>query len=88
MSGRWASGSHTVLLDYISALEIVAVFSAMRRKDWAVFIGLYTGDNLPHYPVLIYLSLQIHLDNNYQYSCLNYITDIKYLYYRLLIIES
>ncbi|OJJ56928.1 hypothetical protein ASPSYDRAFT_59375 [Aspergillus sydowii CBS 593.65] len=40
MSGRWASGSHTVLLDYISALEIVAVFSAMRRKDWAVFIGL------------------------------------------------
>lgn len=40
MSGKWANGSHTVLLDYINALEIVAVFSAMRRKDWAVFTGL------------------------------------------------
>ncbi|KAL5358714.1 hypothetical protein BJX96DRAFT_49740 [Aspergillus floccosus] len=40
MSGKWASGSHSVLLDYINALEIVAVFSALRRKDWAVFIGL------------------------------------------------
>ncbi|KAF9888972.1 hypothetical protein FE257_008142 [Aspergillus nanangensis] len=40
MSGKWASSSHSVLLDYINALEIVAVFSAMRRKDWAVFIGL------------------------------------------------
>ncbi|KAJ0413789.1 hypothetical protein BJY00DRAFT_321548 [Aspergillus carlsbadensis] len=40
MSGKWASGSHSVLLDYINALEIVAVVSALRRKDWAVFIGL------------------------------------------------
>jgi hypothetical protein len=40
MSGKWASSSHSVLLDYINALEFVAVFSALRRKDWAVFIGL------------------------------------------------
>ncbi|KAG2417548.1 hypothetical protein HFD88_008767 [Aspergillus terreus] len=40
MSGKWASGSHSVLLDYINALEIVAVFSALRRKHWAVFTGL------------------------------------------------
>ncbi|KAE8152194.1 hypothetical protein BDV25DRAFT_170703 [Aspergillus avenaceus] len=40
MSGKWASSSRSVLLDYVNAMEIVAVFSALRRKDWAVFVGL------------------------------------------------
>ncbi|PLB44549.1 hypothetical protein P170DRAFT_513714 [Aspergillus steynii IBT 23096] len=40
MSGKWATSSRSVLLDYVNAMEIVAVFSALRRKDWAVFVGL------------------------------------------------
>lgn len=40
MSGKWASSSRSVLLDYVNSMEIVAVFSALRRKDWAVFVGL------------------------------------------------
>jgi hypothetical protein len=41
MSGKWATGSNSVLLDYVNDLEIVAVFTALRRKHWAVSAGLF-----------------------------------------------
>jgi hypothetical protein len=40
MSGNWATGSNSVLLDYVNDLEIVAVFTALKKKHWAVAVGL------------------------------------------------
>ncbi|BCS08097.1 hypothetical protein ALUC_20467S [Aspergillus luchuensis] len=40
MSKKWAKGEDSILLDYTNELEIVAVFSALRRKHWPVAIGL------------------------------------------------
>ncbi|KAJ0416748.1 hypothetical protein BJY00DRAFT_221087 [Aspergillus carlsbadensis] len=40
MSGKWATGSNSVLLDYVNDLEIVAAFTALKRKHWAVAVGL------------------------------------------------
>ncbi|KAL4876182.1 hypothetical protein BJY04DRAFT_231893 [Aspergillus karnatakaensis] len=40
MSGKWATGSNSVLLNYVNDLEIVAVFKALKRKHWAVSVAL------------------------------------------------
>ncbi|KAL3484225.1 hypothetical protein BJX62DRAFT_244153 [Aspergillus germanicus] len=40
MSGKWATGRNSVLLDYVNDLEIVTVFTALKRKHWAVAVGL------------------------------------------------
>ncbi|KAL3440550.1 hypothetical protein BJX65DRAFT_316412 [Aspergillus insuetus] len=40
MSGKWATGRNSVLLDYVNHLEIVSVFTALKRKHWAVAVGL------------------------------------------------
>ncbi|KAF9894966.1 hypothetical protein FE257_004589 [Aspergillus nanangensis] len=40
MSGKWTTGSDSVLLDYANELEIVSVFAALRRRHWAMSVGL------------------------------------------------
>lgn len=46
MSGVWAKSSHSVVLDYITSLEISSILLAFRRRHWAVFVG----------PVVVFLS--------------------------------
>ncbi|KAL4947297.1 hypothetical protein BDW69DRAFT_178714 [Aspergillus filifer] len=40
MSGKWTTGSDSVLLDYVDGLKIIAAFTSLERKHWVVTMGL------------------------------------------------
>lgn len=43
MNSKWASSENCVSLDYVTGLEILSVFTASRRKHWAMFLALIGG---------------------------------------------
>lgn len=40
---RWVSADHSIMVNYIDDLEVVSVFTSLRRRHWAVFLGLIGG---------------------------------------------
>jgi hypothetical protein len=61
MSGRWATGNRSMLLDYTNEMEILAVFRAISRKDWAIMVSLTAtflcGALVPFTNSLVYVDL-------------------------------
>ncbi|KAL5355149.1 hypothetical protein BJX96DRAFT_181144 [Aspergillus floccosus] len=61
MTGKWTTGKDSVLLDYVNDLEIVSVFSALRRKHWVMSTGLIVaficGALVPFANSLTYIDL-------------------------------
>lgn len=43
MSSKWAFSEDCVSLDYVTGLEILSVFTAFRRRHWAMFLALIGG---------------------------------------------
>lgn len=43
MNSKWASSEDCVSLDYVTGLEILSVFTASRRRHWAMFLALIGG---------------------------------------------
>lgn len=61
MSGQWATGEKSILLDYINEIEILSVFRAVGRKDWAITVCLTAtfvcGALVPFANSLVYVDL-------------------------------
>lgn len=43
MNNRWATADDSVSLDYVNGLEIQSVFLSIRRRHWALALGLVLG---------------------------------------------
>jgi len=61
MSGRWATGEQSILLDYNNEIEAFSVFHSIGRKDWAITAILTAtfvcGALVPFANSLIYVDL-------------------------------
>lgn len=43
MTSRWASSAGSVSLDYVTSLEILSLFTALRKRHWPMFLALIGG---------------------------------------------
>ncbi|CAI7597222.1 unnamed protein product [Penicillium pancosmium] len=61
MSGRWATGEQSILLDYHNKIEALSVFQSIGKKDWAITAILtatfFCGALVPFSNSLIYVDL-------------------------------
>ncbi|KAK4969849.1 hypothetical protein LTR28_000717 [Elasticomyces elasticus] len=68
MTDRWSNIADSVNLNYVDALEIVSVWSAIRRKHYIVSIvivcGLLSGFLVPLANSLVYINLQATVTQN------------------------